>query len=419
MQDAHGAATLRHMGGPDISSPPCAPMEEGTPSAIAPIPARDSSTASSSSSSSSRPLVSIKALVLVLLVFLFLLQEDPIGFLAASPGGFAALVPSVLASFGASPSMRKAAVDAAAAAALVPPGTPFSVLLFMLSGEDDPTWFSFYLNTTAKAMRVPYAFVVSTRPGAEPILRAAAEGSLAAGRVFFSESFDKKLTGDDLLRGLVNNLELVRTDPVLSRAGFTHGILLASNMLWIRPITRASYDAAFSGMKAPVHLPIAHPWAWLRAAQITQCIWDWAGHYGERLGFGSGYQAVHGQWEGLTGPMTAWGKVTDLAKGYLDMCSGYDQVTLVAEEVVFHTSIALAQGPPASSGGGGGEKPFSIVGRVYWESPYAKPDEVQIRQAKADPAGPLAVKRVERNINDGLTRIAADIEIAVTPPGAA
>jgi hypothetical protein len=253
-------------------------------------------------------------------------------------------------------------------------------LLISLLTRDEAEWLEFWLNSTARAMRINYSIIVSSTPKLFQAHKRAADASDARGRVFFSQPFEKETVGRDLLLAHVRNLrEAARAAPF-----FSHATLLASNALWIRAVDAPTLSRHLYGNGRAQHSALSD-WAWADAVRQDECICRWANrlHMGIQVGQVEGWAAAR---------LAIDAALPELERAL--QCNKLNNYPL--EELAFSSVTAHLQSGALSAG-------FSRIGAVAWWHPDMHFSDDEVAKFKADDRGPLFIKRVPRNASDPYT----------------
>ena len=346
------------------------------------------------------------------------------------------------------------------------PPTP-TLLLLSLNWREDAAWLGHWLAAAARRLRrVPFAVALSARSAAHAeALRAATAAAAPGVKLLLSEPFVKDDVGPFLLEGHRRNIALAFARGL----HFSHAMLLASNAAFVRDIAAdsnadgeasagagagaaatvknasagvdAGSAAAEAGAVGLSAFARSHPavfssilgdgWHWARGVRADSCLHEWrraadaavaceAGAACARdaaaPGLGAGeHLLLAGVSEGFLAPRRAWRRLLPLVEAYSRLsllttpapsfAAARGLSAYPGEEVVLATAAALlgARVP-------GLEGAFAHAVRAYFEfgrEPQFTPTAAELRDEMRREGGALAVKRVPRDAEHLLWRIAA------------
>jgi hypothetical protein len=349
--------------------------------------------------------------------------------------------------------------------------TPPTLLLLSLNWREDAAWLGHWLAAAARRLRrVPFAVALSARSAAHAeALRAAAAAAAPGVKLFLSEPFVKDDVGPFLLEGHRRNIALAfarglqfsHAMLLASNAAFVRDIAADGNADGEASAgagagaaaavknASAGVDAGSAAAEAGAVVGLSafarsHPavfssilgdgWHWARGVRADSCLHVWrraadaavaceagavCAQDAAAPGLGAGEHLLFaGVSEGFIAPRRAWRRLLPLVEAYsrlsllmtpapsfaavrgLNSASAYP-----GEEVVLATAAALlgARVP-------GLEGAFAHAVRAYFEfgrEPHFTPTAAELRDEMRREGGALAVKRVPRDAEHLLWRIAA------------
>eukprot|EP00300_Choanocystis_sp_HF-7_P010908 c1720_g1_i1.p1 GENE.c1720_g1_i1~~c1720_g1_i1.p1 ORF type:complete len:424 (+),score=42.68 c1720_g1_i1:128-1273(+) len=306
-----------------------------------------------------------------------------------------------------------------------------SVIISLLFNES-PEWLQYWLRQAAAAFRVPYCVVVATSSTArfEDVARRHRE--LEGGCVVFSPPARRSKFGYDLLRGHISNLKVAfneklppfadssrKRDSEPTNDVFTHVVLMASNIVFIRKVTRQWISDVVArgtsplagrcggGCGTPTGFARVHPgWVWTPAVLRDDLFWaavnatgrsdvetaQVEGVFGPRLGFEAILKA-------LTSESSPWARLV-ASQPVEPVVESPPQTNLYPAEEILPRMLAIALGVDTH---------FRGVVRVFWYPFGPYPTEQAVLEAKANSWEIFGIKWVHRDPQDSLVKFCWDL----------
>lgn len=329
------------------------------------------------------------------------------------------------------------------------------LLVISLNFKEEESWLREWLVRTSWRLRsLPFGVIISAA-SKEEVESLKKVVSSISGPVFvlFSEPFAKGKIGPFLLEGHRRNLELALKHSLSRR--LTHAMLLASNCAFVRDVTGEKKSGAVQLSKFVEKNPawfgqVSTPWHWAPAVFADSCLLEWRRRVdravvceegsicslgkspsGLAIGETGLFAAVS---EGFVANHDALMKLLPLLNEYIriklassttsprfritvgKLVGGFwgvreEEGEYPAEEVVLATAVALIT---TRKGLSRADIRFSHTLRAFFEFGRAiefTPTREELKALMDDPEGLLLAKRVPRDANHPLWRLAAGEEL--------